>query len=759
MANTYEQIKALVDKGNEMGLSNTIKRDYGIPLDYSSVQASFEAALDYAKNNTRAYIGQPISVGDTLYIVTDEANNYLKAVGTKPAGDDKSITVAEDGTISIKGFQAADSATLPQKQSDGSIRWVAIDAIVSGDGNEKTRIAAATDSAISVTPVYDGETDTYNYTLDVTLPAIPNYTVTKTVEEGQVTYQVTKDGVATGEGIVVPNAYDDSAISGRVENAESEISGIKTTVGDHTSRIESIEAFFKDAAEDEGEGESLVNALDTLKEIQDYINNDGEVAETVTSNAAAIKILTGDAETDGSVENTVAKAIKTHADAASATYATQAELAGVSATAAAAAVKTEVDAALAKKIENATIGHTSEGITEGVTVEGTTLSIIVDSYTKAETMDAISDAVSSITGGSGETFPELLAAFNSYTTDNDARSTAIEAVNETQATAIQANADAIQAIKDPTTGILVSATAAAARDAQDKIDTLVSTGQVSSNTADIRAIQGNIQNINTTVGEHTAAIAGFQQKDNELDVAIKAEAAARAELSSTVNGHTTAITGLQEKDNSLEAAIAANTSKFDRYSTTADVESKIAAAVAGIDYTSLNTAIGKNADDIATEIDRATKAEADLGDRITQSVTSINAEIAALGTAINSVLENEDDTALNSIKELANWINEHDHDTDVLSAISSNTDAIGVLNGDEKTEGSVKKTVADAISGIPTADGTTAGLVKTSEEVVVDAEGVLRVGYVSTDKLVAGTNTWLLNGGTATTVTDSVTTQ
>ena len=75
MANNYTKILELANKNN-MGLSNTIKRDYGIPLDYSSVQESYEAALTYARTSTLAYIGQPISVGDTLYVVTDEANGY-----------------------------------------------------------------------------------------------------------------------------------------------------------------------------------------------------------------------------------------------------------------------------------------------------------------------------------------------------------------------------------------------------------------------------------------------------------------------------------------------------------------------------------------------------------------------------------------------------------------------------------------------------------------------------------------------------------
>ena len=219
MAKNYTEILALANKNN-MGLSNTIKRDYGIPLDYSSVQESYEKALEYAQSSTLAYIGQPISVGDVLYVVTTPENGYLKQVGSKPVGDEKSIEVSEEGVVSIYGFEAAEGATLPQKQADGTIKWVAISAIVEGDGNTKTVVKAADGSDITVTPVYDEVNDTYTYTLDVQFPAIPEYSVEKVEGENEVTYKVTKDGVQVGESIVVPNAFDPSEILESIETLQ-----------------------------------------------------------------------------------------------------------------------------------------------------------------------------------------------------------------------------------------------------------------------------------------------------------------------------------------------------------------------------------------------------------------------------------------------------------------------------------------------------------------------------------------------------------
>lgn len=265
MANNYTDILALANKNN-MGLSNTIKRDYGIPLDYSSVQETYEAALAYAQNSTLAYIGQPISVGDTLYIVTDEENGFLKAVGTKPVGDNVSISVSEDGTISMFGFEAAADATLPRKNSDGSISWITLADIAGAtDTNTKTVVKAADDSDITVTPVYDEATDTYTYTLDVQLPAIPEYAIKKEAGEGVVNYTLTKDGEAVAETIVVPNAYDDTALAGRVEAIEAAYA----TEADLTLAEGRL-----DVIEGEGDGSIQKAATDTLASAKTYTDTE-----------------------------------------------------------------------------------------------------------------------------------------------------------------------------------------------------------------------------------------------------------------------------------------------------------------------------------------------------------------------------------------------------------------------------------------------------------------------------------------------------
>jgi hypothetical protein len=299
MANNYTDILALANKNN-MGLSNTIKRDYGIPLDYSSVQETYEAALSYAQNSTLAYIGQPISVGDTLYIVTGETGDAaLKEVGSKPVGDNVSISVSDEGVISLFGFEAAATATLPRKNTDGSISWITLADIAGAvDTNTKVVIKAADDSDITVTPVYDDTTDTYTYTLDVQLPAIPEYAIKKEAGEGVVNYTLTKDGEAVAETIVVPNAYDDTALAGRVDAIEAAYA----TEADLTlaeGRLDIIEG--------EGDGSIQKAATDTLASAKSYTDTalDGLALEIISATADApiklvIKNSAGDviAETD-----------------------------------------------------------------------------------------------------------------------------------------------------------------------------------------------------------------------------------------------------------------------------------------------------------------------------------------------------------------------------------------------------------------------------------------------------------------------------
>jgi chromosome segregation ATPase len=727
MANNYSNIVELSNKNN-MSLSNTIKRDYGIPLDHSSVQETYEAALDYAQNSTLAYIGQPISVGDTLYVVTDEAGGYLKAVGTTPTADEKSIAIDEDGNITLAGFEAASNATLPRKRANGTLEWVPVSAIVAGDGNTTTTVQAAEDSSITVTPKYDAANDEYTYILDVNLPAISDhtYSITKETSEGKVIYNLTKDGEVVGESIEVIEAQTDEYLSGRVSSLEANIASVDTRLSDIEEHAEQIDTFFATVNNPD-------ETIDTLAEIQKYIADDktgaAAMLASINKNAEDIALLTGG---DGaSIKSLVDEAISEQSIKDAATYATQAALAEVRTKADAAAVKSAVDAALADKVDNSTL---NSYYTKEQTCSQEEINTFVDDLTEAANSAAnlANEAKNQIASQGAEINTKLAE---------------IEEAQEEQDRAIQVNADAIDAINDETSGILARATAAAASDAQKKINSLEN-GAVAANTANISAINSQIEGVNANIGTLNSDIGVLRANDDTLLAAIQGEIATRESLAELVNDHETDIIELQNKEKALETQVLSNTAKFGEYSNTAEVDTKIADAIAAIDSTSITNAIATNAGAIQTNAtaiaDEASRADTEEK-RLEKLIQSNEATISALETTLNAVIENDDTEVLNSIKELAAWVSEHE--SDVLPAITTNTEALETLTGNG--EGSVAKTVTDAINDIPVAASNRVGLVKTSSEITAASDGTLSLGNVSTDKLVLGTATLVLKGGNA----------
>lgn len=94
-----------------LGFPLNFRRGAANPLDNSSVWASIEEAKNYAQNDPVAYVGQILTIvtdaGDvktaTAYVIDNEAGD-LKEVGSSPVGDESTVTVAEDGTISLFGI-------------------------------------------------------------------------------------------------------------------------------------------------------------------------------------------------------------------------------------------------------------------------------------------------------------------------------------------------------------------------------------------------------------------------------------------------------------------------------------------------------------------------------------------------------------------------------------------------------------------------------------------------------------------------------
>lgn len=728
MASNYEKIMELVNAGNKMGLSNTITRDNGIPLDLSSVQADYETAVIYAATKAIAYIGQPVSVGGTLYIISDTAaeekyiaadgteyDNYLKEVGSVPALDELSIALNDEGAIELKGFKAAAGATLPQVKiaEDGSrtLEWVAIDAIVEGDGNTKSVVAVAADSALTVTPSYDSANDTYTYTLDVTIPDV------------DLSNYYTKTEV---DAAIEAAAYDDSALDTRLTVVEG-------TTKDHETRLSKVETFFETA-----EGDSLDEALDTLKEIQDYIDSDKTVADIVTANAAAIEKLNGNAETEGSVAKQIADAISASETTAAETYATKIALEEY--------VTTETAESTYAKAANV---YTKDEV-----------------YSKSETDTAIADAVKNATGG--ESASDVLIELNNYKKAVNRELWGAEEVADYTATT--SRIDTLES-DDAAQDALISSNTALAQKGVDNAATAQAAAEAAQSTADSAAAQANtnktdiaalvtrVDGTDSNVTSLTTRLAALETEVGTVEASrIDSLEGSVTALSSTVSGHTTEITTLKDTTiPALEGEIDAVDAKFANYSTTAQMNDAIAAALNGFDQSALEEAIAANTQAIADEKTRAEAAEKANADAIAiligetegddaKSVRDIaKEEVAAVVGAAPD--------AFNTLEEIAAWIQNDETGAAALSTKVAAHDTVlaGIGGTDEPTTvlAAIESAIANATYELPAATTEALGGVKLSDEVGVNDDGQLKITKVTTDVIAQGAEEFVLNGGNA----------
>ena len=265
-----------------LGFPLNFRRGNPNPLDNSSVWGSLEAAQTYATSDPVAYVGQILTVVDntngiaTVYSIQDEAGT-LKKVGTSPIGDESTITVAEDGTVSLFGV---DGLELTRTEVDGSITkinyqpllvdgkltWIEPSATtVEGLATEiegvKTRLSAVEST------VGNAEGGLIKDVADNTSGIEAINTKIGIVTEGKTVVEMISD--AKTEAI-----YDDTALVSRVaaiegdylKAADKTALEAKMAADISTAKTETVAAIMGEAGIDE--------KYDTLKEIADWILSD-----------------------------------------------------------------------------------------------------------------------------------------------------------------------------------------------------------------------------------------------------------------------------------------------------------------------------------------------------------------------------------------------------------------------------------------------------------------------------------------------------
>lgn len=230
-----------------MGMPKGMNRMDQFPLDMSSVYYSYDAMVTYATTSAVAYVGQILSLVDeakgtvTVYSIqnTLDTEACLKKVGTSPLGDESTITVAENGTVSLYGI-----AGLPLKRE------------VEGEDGEPTTVS------ITYQPLY------VNGKLTWVEPSATTVEGLKTLVDGL--------------------RVDVDSISGRVKAIEDDYlktadkEALETAIS--TAKTEAIEEAVATVL-----GEGVDEDFDTLKEVADWILSDTTGAAALITRVSTIE--------------------------------------------------------------------------------------------------------------------------------------------------------------------------------------------------------------------------------------------------------------------------------------------------------------------------------------------------------------------------------------------------------------------------------------------------------------------------------------
>lgn len=128
MAITRDEFFTKKQEGALWDVGVSINRTTSLPLDKNAVFAT-EGDLDTYINGVLAYPGQTVAVvsaeGTQLYVLGYVGGVLSKQeIGKPTASDGESITLNDDGILSITGFDEAEEGYIPQVSANGEIEWV-----------------------------------------------------------------------------------------------------------------------------------------------------------------------------------------------------------------------------------------------------------------------------------------------------------------------------------------------------------------------------------------------------------------------------------------------------------------------------------------------------------------------------------------------------------------------------------------------------------------------------------------------------------
>lgn len=791
MATKNEQFFIDLGKGASWAAGVAFQRSNPLPLDKYSVFASETDALNYATTNAVAYPGQIVAYvdGDKMAVCVLAQNADGSALELQSIGG------------AIGDYETAAADTLPQKKAiydeagenvvGYEVKWVPISAIVEGDGNTTYTFGKEEDKTLVITPYDEGVAGEAS---KVTFDFLTTAEVNALIEEAKK-YADDNDANDNTTYAISYDTYD--IPTGEGEETVSK-KAIRLLGSDGVASYVDVADFLKDSVLEgvdyNAENNTLTFTWNTLDEDGNKVTTEVELTDMLSPYTAgngisiieqviSAKVKDDDkyieVTADGIASKGIDEAISAAIEAENlAQYTTEDEVKAIAYTKSEVYTKSETDTKIDEKIASVTGGESAADVklalesyrdalnkevwgddagswTTSTTEDGKTVVTYTPQYGNVSRIDSletelgtykVKDVKASTNAKVTVTVDENKVATvddsalvelitTAQTKANEAAGKAdtnaqnITAINESLTNNYVSNTSLNSTLADYLTGEQVSDTYLTKTEAGQTYltKTDASDTYVSKNTADASyAPRGEFETLKNTAA--LAANVYTKEEANGLldNKADKSSVYTKTEIGTIESGKTLVDMINEAADTTaLEARVKANED-----------------AIAAIDFVDEDELAAA----IKVETDRADAEEKRLAGLIEQNTK----DIAGNTAVINSILGNEDETDLNSIAELADWINKHGEEAaGMAEAITANEKAIETIN-----DVTIPAAIASANSYTDSAiaalgmanykvkdvDGTT---------LQVSEAGVASVKAVSTDSLVQGTDELVLCGGTA----------
>ena len=798
---------------NLMSFGKSFSRLSGQPLDKSEIWYNdLNALIDYAKTDA-AFVGQKVvyinTTDKTVTHYSVELDGSLKEIGVKPLGDDASIVVDGEGTVSLKSF-GVEYYRLLTSEEEGYKEGEATYVLQTVDADHPWKDGL-------VPRILNGALAWYEPS-DVTVEGL-NSTV-GSLQTSVSALQATVGKAAEGEDkpatglvkAVADNAADIDALEnivGKAAEGEEPATGLVKTVADnkaafdtytenHTYTDAQIDAKVSGAFHFKGDA---TLEMDGEEENQAWTGNlvkdgtviaspaEGDVYQVgeeeyaydgskwvklgftldLTGYATKIELNSTKTELQGNIDAKVAQSaydtkIKALEDADTALAEKDEELEGLIGE-----LRTDVDA-----INNAETGilktakdYADQKITD----------LNIDQYATDEDLGRTNETVA----GHTQTLADHKTLIDGVTAtaNNAATKDTVNAIDERLKTAessISTNTANISTNTGDISNIKAEQQTQNSAIEKNKTDISGLTETVGTNSTDISTIKGQITSINETASKTTGDLAALTGRVDTAEGAITAHGTSIGNNTNAIAGNTEAINAVKgrmdtaEGDiDSLEGRMGTAEGEIDVLQTAVgDAESGLVKAVNDLTSTKANAADVFNKTETETKISEAIAAADHLKREI---VDTVPATSEADAHTIYMVL---DDTAVGADKykewmlingemavigdttvDLTNYVQKNDSTYTGLQTDVSNLKAVGsqanVLET-VKVNGTALP-ITDKAVNIGVATDSVLGVVLGSSaenKVSIASDGTMTINSVNVNKLVQTSGEVLiLNGGNA----------